>query len=265
MSGDSAFTFVSTSTSTLTFHDRVPSLLDGDGLRLLHQPILDLCTGRVVAVETLARLLDPEFGLVSPHAFLRAVSRHGRDAQLLRLVLATSLHRAGAWRRLDPDLRVTVNVRAVELSSPCIVNVIETAAADAMVSPSALILEVMESHRVDPATTSETVKRLRALGVGIAIDDFGTGHSTVGQLEAVDADIIKIDGSFAAALADLEPAGGVVELAISLAKRRGLIVICEGVESEQQAAALRRLNCPWGQGYFLGRPTSEDAIAELLV
>jgi diguanylate cyclase (GGDEF)-like protein/PAS domain S-box-containing protein len=236
-------------------------------LWLAYQPIVDLKTNGTTGVEALLRWDHPRYGAISPTEFIPLAE----ESDLINLVSAHMLRTATAETltlrsRLDPNLRLAVNLSARQLDDPQLVPDVRRALADARLPGSALCLEITESAVMrDPDVAARTLAALRELGTMLAIDDFGTGYSSLAQLLRLPLDTLKIDQSFTAGLGRSKEAEAIVTSIIAMAHAVDLNVIAEGVESELQLDILRQRGCDQAQGYLLGRPVSAgDLVAATL-
>jgi len=116
----------------------------------------------------------------------------------------------------------------------------------------------------DAALAVEQLKELRALGVRIALDDFGTGYSSLGYVRRFPLDELKIDRSFIDRIAQADGDTALVSTIATLAEQLGLRLVAEGIEREEQVAALQMLHCELGQGFLFARPLESEALAALL-
>jgi EAL domain-containing protein (putative c-di-GMP-specific phosphodiesterase class I) len=167
-----------------------------------------------------------------------------------------------AWRRhLAPGLALSVNVAARQLAHPGFVTTVEKASAAGGLPLNALIIEVTESALLDDASTAlDSLPRIRESGARVAIDDFGTGYSSLSYLSRLPADVLKIDRAFVADIDDDDIERGVPPVVLRLGDTLGLETIAEGVETEGQLDALRRLGCRLAQGYLLAEPLGPHAF-----
>ncbi len=233
-----------------------------NGEFLLHyQPVLDLGTGRVEGYEALIRWERPGHGLVSPDDFIPVAEQSTLICDIGRWVLDHAAAQLAQWRWDDPaaaGLTMAVNISGRHLASPGVVDDVTSALYAVGLPGSALVVEITETVLVDRLSTAERLRELRALGVGISIDDFGTGYTSIGQLQHLHVDTLKIDKSF------VNSAGpGTVELVrlmIDAAHAFGLRVVAEGIEDPDQLELLRRLACDSGQGYLFSRPQPARAL-----
>jgi diguanylate cyclase (GGDEF)-like protein/PAS domain S-box-containing protein len=227
-------------------------------LWLAYQPIVDLRRGRTTGVEALLRWAHPRYGAISPAEFIPLAE----ESDLINLVSEHMLHTATEETitlraKLDPELRLAVNLSARQLDDPQLVPDVQRALDATNLPASALCLEITESAVMrDPVVAARTLAALRDLGAYLAIDDFGTGYSSLAQLLRLPLDTLKIDQSFTAGLGKSKEAEAIVTSIIAMAHSVDLNVIAEGVELPLHLDILRQLDCDQAQGYFLGRPAA---------
>jgi diguanylate cyclase (GGDEF)-like protein/PAS domain S-box-containing protein len=221
-----------------------------------YQPVVDLRTGEMVAVEALLRWTHPRHGAISPAEFIPLAE----ESDLINIIgkeMLRATTRELAARRVQQglDLTLKVNLSARQLDDPHLVPAVQDALAVTGLPAAALCLEVTESALMrDQEAAAEVLASLRALGVLLAIDDFGTGYSSLAQLRRLTLDTLKIDRSFITGIAESRDAEAIVTSIIAMAHAVDLTVIAEGVESAEQLELLRALGCDQAQGYHLGRP-----------
>jgi predicted signal transduction protein with EAL and GGDEF domain len=259
-----------TSTSTAVFEDhpdndqraRLGLLVDLRGaiesceLRLHYQPILDLRTDAISAVEALVRWQHPTLGLLNPGDFVPLAEETGLVRALTEWVLGAALRQAGAWMRDDGSgLRVAVNLSARLLHDAGIVATVIDALRHERVPAELLELEITESAcMLNPETSMEVIAELAAAGVRFTIDDFGTGYSSLAYLKRLPVHQIKIDKSFVVDMADDMNDASIVRSVIDLGHNLGLKVVAEGVEDALTLHLLRGAECDYAQGFHVGRP-----------
>jgi diguanylate cyclase (GGDEF)-like protein len=234
--------------------------LDAGQFRLVYQPIVAAPSGRVVAVEALVRWDHPERGLVSPVQFVPVAEQNGLIVELGEWILRTACHRLAHWRAAvgagAPD-KVSVNVSARQLARPGFAATVAAALADSGLPAACLAVEVTETAVFEGGQAVVALHELRALGVQIALDDFGTGHSSLGLLQTVPVDILKVDKSFVDRITEAGRHAVIAEALIQVSAGLGLAAVAEGVETAEQAEALHRLGYRLLQGYHFGRPVAE--------
>ena len=231
-------------------------------LELVFQPIVDVASAKTVAFEALARWTSPTLGKVSPGQFIPIAERAGIVSRLTRPLLTKALATAKSW---PSDIRLSFNLSAYDLSSPegmlAIIRIIEESGFD----PSRLDLEVTETafgHDFDQV--QKATKMLQYLGCGISLDDFGTGYSSLSRLHALPLTKIKIDRSFVIGLHHNQTGAKIVKSLLALSRDMGLDCIVEGVETEEEMAALRKLGGTMVQGYFYSPPVSGAELGNFL-
>jgi diguanylate cyclase (GGDEF)-like protein len=228
---------------------------------LVYQPISDLATGEVRAMEALARWQHPELGAISPGEFIPAAEQINVIKELSDTLLAQAAREAARWAE---TVRLSFNLSAVQLctegSAIRILAILDQAGMD----PRRLQVEVTETALlVDFSVARGNLQALRNAGARIVLDDFGAGHASISYLREMQFDGIKLDGSLIAkateSLRSRRLLKGVVELCTSL----GLPCVAEHIETEEQRALLREFGCRDGQGYLLSRPVDADIAAKL--
>jgi len=237
-------------------------------LRLYYQPIVHLDTGVIAGFEALVRWQHPTRGLLPPLEFIPSAEQTGLIVPLGRHVLAEACMQAATWQAAYPgfeSLRVSVNVSARQLVQQGWSDEVAQVLAESGLRPRQLVLEITESVLMnDTDTTALRLEELRRLGVRIAIDDFGTGYSSLGYLRRLPVDILKIDKSFIDGVAEGPHESALARAVVKLASTLRLEAVAEGISSRKQLVQLRRLHCPYGQGYYFSRPQPTAALPGLL-
>ncbi len=238
-------------------------------LRLHYQPELDLESGRIVGFEALVRWQRPDGRLVPPGEFIPLAEETGIIVDLGRWVIAEACRQASLWRVYrtpeQEPVRIWVNLSARQLGDPDLVPFVERTVEAAGISTDEICLEITESALMDDAqAATEQLDELRRIGISLGIDDFGTGWSQFAYLQRLPLDVLKIDRSFVSGLASDHAAATIVAAIIDLAHALGLIVIAEGVESEDQLAVLRELDCDQALGFLFSEPREPAAFDHAL-
>jgi diguanylate cyclase (GGDEF)-like protein/PAS domain S-box-containing protein len=237
-----------------------------DQLSVVYQPIVALATGRVCAVEALLRWDHPRRGTIGPGRFIPIAEETGLIVSIGAWVLGEACRQAATWpRQFGEPLAVSVNVSPRQLRDPGLVEEVRQALASSGLQPSQLELEVTESAVMNnPDEARVRLEQLRRLGVSLAIDDFGTGYSSLGQLRHFPFDSLKVDQTFMLGLGQDERPAAIVSGVVALARNLGLAVVGEGIETAAQLQQLQSLGCDRGQGYYLSRPLTAEALCRLL-
>ncbi len=227
--------------------------------RLAYQPVVDSRSGCLTALEALLRWSSPGLGEVAPGEFVAIAEESDRIVEIGAWVMAQACRDAAAWGGDKPAVAVNVSVR--QLLAPGFVAMVAAALAAAGLPPHRLHLEVTESvfAAENTALAFDALSELHDRGIAIHLDDFGTGYSSLSRLQEFPLDAIKIDRAF---VNELERQGaGIIEGALLIARRFGLRVVAEGVETPQQAARLWGLGVDALQGYWFGKPDFTPRLA----
>jgi diguanylate cyclase (GGDEF)-like protein len=236
--------------------------VDGQQFVLDYQPILDLTTGRVSALEALLRWNHPQQGRLLPQDFIRLAEHTG----LITPLTSFALDRAfGDWAgTLPPDCRIAVNLSPRSLNDPSFPARVQRMLDARQASAERLALEITENLIMsDPERSIRSLTALHDMGVRLILDDFGTGYSSLSYLRRFPVDELKIDQSFVIGLAAGEDEA-LVRSIIGLAHNLKLRVVAEGVETAEVRDRLTLLGCDAVQGHFICRPASATTIGEWL-
>jgi diguanylate cyclase (GGDEF)-like protein/PAS domain S-box-containing protein len=236
-----------------------------DELVLHYQPTVELETGKITGFEALVRWRHPTRGLLSPFFFVPMAEETGLIVPLGTWVLLEACRTAALlqsdWRK--PTM--AVNISSQQLDRPDFVELVNRALAESGLPAHRLTLEITESVVLqDLDDVIPRLAELREQGCRVAIDDFGTGYSSLAYLTELPIDVLKVDKSFIDRVASDEQGAQVTEAIITMSHTMNLSTVAEGVEVAEQAAWLRKVHCPIGQGYYWSRPVDLDGVRELL-
>ncbi len=243
-----------------------------DEFEMYYQPIVDLRSGHVSGVEALVRWRHAERGLVLPTEFIPIAEETGLIVPLGNWVVHAACQQLADWtsagRLSSPLLKrlsVWVNLSARQLQEPDFVDTVADALRASGIQPDRVTLEITESALMaDVEHCAATLHRLRALGVRLAIDDFGTGYSSLSYLERLPVEVLKIDRSFTAAIGHGRDVPVLVRSIVKLGQTLHMEVLAEGIETAEQLARLRAIDCRLGQGFYFSAAVPADAVIELL-
>jgi diguanylate cyclase (GGDEF)-like protein/PAS domain S-box-containing protein len=240
--------------------------LEQGELRLRYQPSVDLATGQVIGAEALVRWEHPQRGLIVPDSFLGVAEETGLIVPLGSWVVGETCRQLAEWqtRPETADLRVSVNLSARELAHPDVVTTVLSCVRESGIDPRSLAIEVTESTAMaDGDTGFRALRDLSAEGIRVAIDDFGTGYSSMEQLRRMPVDIVKVDRSFVAGMASDSTDREIVAAVVGMARALNLSVVAEGIETREQAEALRELGCDIGQGFLFAKAVPATEFEDL--
>jgi EAL domain-containing protein (putative c-di-GMP-specific phosphodiesterase class I) len=245
--------------------ERLARAIKQGELALHYQPIRDLRTGRVAAVEALARWRHPRLGLVMPAAFVPMAEQGGVIGALTDWVLTEAVDQAARWRGAGLAFKIAVNVSNAGKPDQGLPERLERMCANAGVPAAAIALELTESAATrDPARAMEMLVRLRSKGFDLSLDDFGTGYSSLAQLQRLPFTTLKIDRSFVSSVLLSDASASIVLAVVSLAHALGLECVAEGVESADTLAFLKENGCDYAQGYHIAKPMPASEISSFL-
>ena len=225
------------------------AISDGQ-LRLHFQPVLSLTDGSPVGAEGLVRWAHPYRGLLLPADFIPLAESSGLIAELGAWVLGRAVAQAASWHAAGLPYVVGANLSPRQLVGGDLVDLVHRLLRDSGLPPERLVLEVTESAVIDDPGAPEVLSALSRLGVKLSLDDFGTGYSSLTYLKRFPVDSIKVDRSFVSGLGRDADDEAIVASVVSLARAIGKRVVAEGVETAQQADALRALQVDSAQGHL---------------
>lgn len=222
-----------------------------------YQPIVSLRTRAAVGYEALLRWRHPVRGEIPPAEFIPAAERSGLIHSLGDFALRQACLDASRWPHI---MQVSINMSVVELMESAASQRILTALGTAELAPHRVRIEITETARIpDLGRLRHAIDEIRALGVTVALDDFGTGHSSLSHLQSLSFDSLKIDHRFVGDLATPRTAS-MIRMLIAYARQIGVMVVAEGVETEEQATQLTAMGCSHAQGWLFGRPMLADDL-----
>lgn len=227
------------------------------------QPLVDARTGKVASAETLVRWAHPTRGILPPIEFLETAENVGILKKVDEIVFERLKSTMANFDKADINLpRVAINVSAARLMDPTFIHDIRSSG----IAPNRLTIEILESVYLDRLgdLVRWTIDELDEIGVTIALDDFGTGHASVSGLLEIRPSILKIDRSFIQPIVDDLSKQPLVSSIVGIGKSLGMRIVAEGVETEAHARVVSELGCDYLQGYFFGRPMSEEDLMTLL-
>ncbi|MEH2214764.1 putative bifunctional diguanylate cyclase/phosphodiesterase [Nostoc sp.] len=244
--------------------------------RVYYQPIVSLSRGRITGFEALVRWLHPKHGIVLPEYFMSTAQETGLIILIEQWVLYEACGQIQQWQEQlssscgddlpESPLSISINLCSTRFSEENLLSHINKVLQDTGLDAPSLTLEITESvimENNDKAIIR--LKQLRNLGIKLAIDDFGTGYSSLGRLHHFPINQLKIDRSFVSGSIFDDGNLDIVQTIITLAHKLGVDVTAEGVETEEQVAMLKRLNCEYGQGYLFSHPLDSSQAMALIM
>jgi EAL domain-containing protein (putative c-di-GMP-specific phosphodiesterase class I) len=237
--------------------------LAGGQLDVHYQPILDVASRRLVALEALVRWQHPRRGLLLPGDFLDVAEDSGLIRPIGEFVITTAI--AELARQPDPLVCMSVNVSATQLgkrSDRRLDGFLLDQCVAAGVDPGRVWVELIETAALEDHGAVEMLHQWHRAGGRLALDDFGTGYASLAQLERLPFDIVKVDRSFTMRLGtEDEDTERRMAAIVAIVHSYGLTAVAEGVETEVQEAAVRRAGFDLAQGFLLGRPVPRHQVS----
>ncbi|HEX2203152.1 MAG TPA: GGDEF and EAL domain-containing protein [Longimicrobium sp.] len=252
----------------LEMEGQLREAVEAGQLRLRFQPVVVMESRELVGFEALLRWEHPVRGLRSPDDFIPLAEQTGLIVAIGRWALREACRQMQEWRRAYPGaepLWLSVNLSSRQFLHPELVPEIQEILRETGFPPGRLRLEITESVIMDdPGAVGSILHRLRASGIRVAVDDFGTGYSSLAYLHRLPLDTLKIDRSFVHQMHTDPALEAVIQTVISLSGSLRLETVAEGVETDEDAAALHRMGCRLGQGFLFSHPLPPDAAGRLL-
>lgn len=239
--------------SRLKTETELRKALENREFHLMFQPVCRLSDDKVTGFEALIRWNHPEMGQIPPSDFLETAEETGLIVPMGRWVIEEACEKLALLRKIDPGIRVNINLSASELVATGLTEHISKTLERFQLPPELLNIEITETVLMEnSATATETLHLLKKIGTGIALDDFGTGYSSLSYLHRFPIDTLKIDRSFVSRVENdgLEIVRTITALAASL----DLMVVAEGVETDAQMNGIKETGCTHVQGYHISRP-----------
>jgi diguanylate cyclase (GGDEF)-like protein len=250
----------------LALENELHGAVERNEMVVYYQPLIDLHSRQITAMEALVRWQHPTKGLVSPAKFIPIAEANGLIVPIGEWVLRTACAQTRAWQLAGlPPIRISVNLSARQFEQLNLVEVVSQILEETGLEASYLELEVTESFLMgDVQRSVNTLEQLRELGISLALDDFGTGYSSLNYLKRFPVTMLKIDRSFVQDVTSNPDSAAVTDAIIALAKSLRLNITAEGIETQEQLEYLQRRGCEEGQGFYFSRPVPADAIAQML-
>jgi len=233
---------------------------------MVYQPQFSITDGRLIGAEALLRCTLDELKDVPVAKLISVAEQSGAINEIGRFVFRFVCNQVSYWRALSlTPFKIAVNLSRRELASPVLVESVRENMKNCCVLPIELEFEITESTLMKGGGNArKNIEALREMGCRFSIDDFGTGYSSLSNLKEFNLDKLKIDRMFIDALETDADDQVIVSATISMAKKLGLTVLAEGVETDEQVKLLKQFGCDEVQGFFYSMPISADKMTELL-
>ncbi|MBS0194519.1 MAG: EAL domain-containing response regulator [Proteobacteria bacterium] len=245
--------------------EQIREALDAGSIVPHFQPQAEFGNGKIVCVEALARWIQPGGQILYPTNFMPLIEANGLIDALTTRMLVDSC----AWRKRWADeglrVRVAVNVSAHNLTGPQVADHYEQVVRSHGMRPDDLVLEITEGAVMsDTARGLAMLARLRLKGFGLSVDDFGTGYSSLSQLSQIPFTELKIDRGFVHRAPEQPRKLAMIETSLDLARKLGLKVVAEGIETMEEWQLLAQLGCDYAQGFLISQAVPGERLQEAI-
>lgn len=240
--------------------------IECDQFTLHYQPRVDTRTGELLSMEALLRWRHPVLGMVPPADFIPLAEASGLILRIGELVIDMACAQLAAWKRAGANVvPVSINVSPRQFKRGGVKQNLTAALQRHGVAAKLVEVEITESAMMgDQDEIIAELAAIRSLGVKLHVDDFGTGYSSLSQLQRLKMDVLKVDRAFTAELGRSREGRVFFQAIVSMAHALEMSVVAEGVETAQQLAILKALDCNEVQGYFIARPMAADDMLILM-
>lgn len=240
--------------------------LNNHNLTLVYQPKISADTRLIVGAEALLRWQHPTLGSIPSDVFISIANETGLIIPIGAWSLENACTQNKVWQQAGlPPIPISVNISNKQFKFSNLCSQVTAVLKKTHLEPQYLELELTESIIMDnPTECINIIKMLKELGISISLDDFGTGYTSLNYLRQFQLDFLKIDGSFIQHLSDKNNTLAIIQAMINLGHLLNMHIIAEGVETEEQANALKEIGCDFLQGYFFSQPVTAEAFATLL-
>ncbi|BAZ10326.1 response regulator receiver modulated diguanylate cyclase/phosphodiesterase [Calothrix sp. NIES-4071] len=235
---------------------------------IYYQPIISLATGKIAGFEALVRWQHPTRGLIPPNEFIPTAEEIGLIYQLNIWVFKTACQQLKAWQQhsaFSENITININLSARLFSYHDLASVIDKIIFETQVNPTSVELEITESVIMENNDIVRCIlQQLKQRNFKLVIDDFGTGYSSLSYLHSFPLNGLKIDKSFVKRMQENQENMGLVPAMIGISHSMGMLTIAEGVETQEQLAQLRSLNCDLAQGFLFSKPLKQELVLDFI-
>jgi len=246
----------------------LPKALKNNELEIYYQPIVSLCSNRLVCFEALVRWNHPQLGLIYPGKFIPYAEEFGLIKEIGSWVIRDSCRQLKKWQKDFPDhkhLLVSVNVSPKQLEDQDLVKVVKRTLRENDSPQGSLILEITESSYIkNTKRAAKIINALKSMGVKIFLDDFGVGYSYLNGIGNFPFDSIKLDRKFVWKMLKNKNDLHIIQKIFEQGLKLDTEIVAEGIETSDQRNLLKEMNCKLGQGFFFSKPLRINAVEQML-
>lgn len=246
---------------------RLLEALNHHNLHVMYLPQKDIATGKITAVEALVRWEDDVLGVVSPEELIPIAEETGLINKIGNFMLEKCCEQAAIWQQKGIPIKVSFNSSIREFRDKNMTKTIRNVLEKYNCSPELLQIEFTEKFALEAEAEKPIIQQMQTLqqdGIVFALDDFGTGYASLRYLQLLPINKLKIDKSFVSSIVQQEKLQKLVQGLIQFGQSLDVQVVAEGVETEEQYALLKQMNCDAAQGYYISRPISAEEVEMLI-
>lgn len=238
---------------------------ESNQIMLVYQPKIEISTGEIVGVETLARWWNIDRGVLDPTCFIPLAEATGQIHRLTNEIYKRAVAQAAEWSQQGRSLKVAVNFSLNSFSNTDFFKFLVETGAEYGVRPDQIVIEVKETQAITiDAGCLEVLMNLRLERFGVSIDDFGTGNSSLAQLKNIPFSEMKIDRAFVHGAISDSSSRAILEASVNLARKLGMEIVAEGAETKEDWNLVEKLGCDTVQGYYCAKPMRKEDLADFL-
>lgn len=234
-------------------------------IMLVYQPKVNVKSGEIVGVETLARWWNEERGVLGPGAFIPLAEASGLIDELTNEIFRRAVIHSAEWAKQGRNLRTAVNFSVNSFAKTEFSDFLIDTMVRYELNPDQVVLEITETQAMTIAVDClEALLRMRLKRFGLSIDDFGTGNSSLAQLMNIPFAEMKIDRAFVNGATNDPSALAILETSISLAKKLDMQIVAEGAETREDWDLVEKLGCDYVQGFYCAKPMRNEDLLKFL-
>ncbi|MDW0114453.1 EAL domain-containing protein [Sporosarcina saromensis] len=235
-----------------------------DQFKVFYQPIYHTNTNLIECVEALIRWEHPEHGYITPNEFIYLAEHYELIDEIGAWTIQTVIRDLARWHNKGFFVRASINVSLKQLKNPAFLQAIHSQLQEADLDAKWIDIEITENYKLDDEETLQRLIELQRNGFSLSLDDFGTGYNSLSNLQAIKPNKIKLDQLFIKELLTNKGSKSIISSVMQMAKELDVVVIAEGIETEEQKNILIDLHCDYLQGFLFSRPVTSSNVEKLL-
>ncbi len=258
---------VDVATNYIHIKSELAQVLARNELSICYQPIIDLKDNKVIAAEALLRWHSHSFGQIMPEQIIPVAEETGLIIPLGYWILKKVCAQLKEWQLITgKNIKIAVNISTVQLKQPDFIMQLKSILKDTAISPESLIFEIIESAFIDDSKqVLSQLNQLNLMNIHCSLDDFGMSYSSLNYIRSYPVKSLKIDRMFIQSLNTNNHDLNLVSSIIAMSRNLKLLVIAEGIETEEQFNLIRSMNCDFVQGWYFSKEMGSDKFLMYLI